>query len=53
MWTVVIPSKSMELMGDGKTLELLVEGGLVTVERADEGAVVIRFLTREEAGLRF
>lgn len=54
MWTARIPWATWNLMTEGKTVEIVLEDGLLTVERGDDdSAVIIRFLTREEAGLRF
>lgn len=42
-------------MLEGKNIEIVLEDGLLTLEREDNlrRVVIVRFLTREEAGLRF
>lgn len=54
MWTARIPWASWNLMTEGKTVEILLDDGLLTLERGDDdSAVIVRFLTLEEAGIRF
>lgn len=54
MWTARIPWATWQLMIEGKTVEIMLDDGLLTVERGDDdSAVIVRFLTREEAGIRF
>lgn len=67
LWTVRITSSEYLLLQEGKTLEKLVQDGLLIIEQDPEGtgftgradvyegrvAFSIKFLTKEEAGLRF
>lgn len=55
LWTVRITQPEFELLMQGKTLEKLLQDGLLIIEQDPEGRVAfsIKFLTKEEAGLRF
>lgn len=60
LWTVRITRAEYLLLQEGKTLEKLLQDGLLIIEQDPEGRVVegrvafsIKFLTKEEAGLRF
>lgn len=54
MWTARVPVRLMEIILEGKQVEVMLEEGLLTIEQAPNAeGLVIRFLTREEAGLRF
>ena len=60
MWTARISKAQFEVLLEGKTLEIVIDqgvghasGGLLTIDQSDDEAwLVIRFLTREEAGMR-
>lgn len=54
MWTVRLGLAEFDLIMQGKVVEKFVEGGLIVIQQAnDTPSMQIRFLTREEAGLRF
>lgn len=60
LWTVRISQAEFDLLMQGKTLEKLLQDGLLIIEQDPDGfkslrepCISIKFLTREEAGLRF
>ena len=53
MWTARISKAQFQLLLEGKILEIVLDQGLLTIDQSDdESWLVIRYLTREEAGMR-
>lgn len=50
MWTVRISSQQQETLDEGKSLELIVDQGIVIVQRDSETTLHITFLPQQEAG---